>query len=119
MTQPDGRPMFDPAGTPVMHSAANVQSEGGATKEAPASTTPRTDAQPSTWENRTLLASYDTVPRDFARTLERELAASRIEADTLRRRCIQVEEKAMLLDGTSVACSSCGSATGIHPGRFL
>lgn len=47
------------------------------------STTPLTDAQPKTWENRTLLPSYSTVPADFARDLESQL--SRLRAATLER----------------------------------
>lgn len=36
------------------------------------SDTPKTDAQPRMWENRNMLASYESVPADFARKLERE-----------------------------------------------
>ena len=43
------------------------------------STTPRTDAQPSTWSDDVMGPQEDrsTVSRDFARTLERELIAER------------------------------------------
>jgi hypothetical protein len=34
--------------------------------------TPRTNAQPKTWENRTMASSYTTVPKRWAETLEIE-----------------------------------------------
>jgi hypothetical protein len=43
----------------------------------PPTPTPRTDAQPGYYVTGTLAASYSAVPIDFARTLERELTATK------------------------------------------